>query len=415
MRGKLGVVFPIAFIVIAVGGTTALMLGGDDGSDGDGLVPASPANPHPAAGSFVPDDTEIADCGDDFACLEQAFGNLVYEDGPEQAFRVFDRESAAEGPVQADCHRIAHYMGAAALVRYEGSVGEAFLRGSASCASGYYHGILERAFQGVSAEERSQVAGELCNDVRDQGNFLTFQCVHGLGHGLMITTGYDLPSALSTCGDLQTNWDRDSCRGGVFMENVATAAGSPIQVTGEPRWLRDDDLLYPCNDDELVPGPSKDQCYGMSTSRVLQANGYDFRDAARWCRRAEPAWVVTCFQSLGRDSSGSTTYDPADTVGNCRDAGDYFDVCLWGAARDFVNRYAGGPESADVCVAAPGELRELCFTGIGAALAATFDTPGEQADACARTSERYESACLEGTEHPDWAVDPPRPAPGGSA
>ena len=405
-------VLPVVLIVITVGGTTLLMLLGGNSSGSGVPVPASVVNPHPAAGSFVPDDTQIADCADDTGCLEQAFGNLAYDDGPQAAFRVFDRESASDGPVQADCHRIAHYMGAAALARDDGNVGEAFSQGSSSCWSGYYHGILERAFADVPAEDRSEVARRLCAEIRDQGTFLTFQCMHGLGHGLMITTGYDLPSALSVCGDLETNWDRDSCRGGVFMENIATAAGSPIQVTGKPQWLSDDDLLYPCDDDRLVVRASKDQCYIMATSRILQANGYDFRGAAGWCLKAERRWVGTCFQSLGRDSSGASTYDPEATVRHCRAAAGYLDLCLWGAARDYTARYAGGPQAGGLCRAVPANLRRHCFTGIGTALVTTFDEPARRAAACGAISGRFRSACMLGVAHGDWAANPPRPSPG---
>ena len=196
------------------------------------------------------------------------------------------------------------------------------------------------------------------------------------------------------------------------MENIATAAGSPIQVTGKPQWLRDDDPLFPCDDDELVAHASKDQCYIMATSRVLQANGYDFRGAAKWCLKAERRWVATCFQSLGRDSSGASTYDPAQTVRHCRAAAGYFDVCVWGAARDYTARYAGGAQAGGLCRAVPANLREHCLTGIGTALVTTFDEPARRAAACRAIGGRLRSACMLGVAHPGWAPHPPRPSRG---
>ncbi len=405
-------VLPAVLIVITVGATTLLMLLGGNSSGSGVPVPASVVNPHPAAGTFVPDATQIADCEDDTACLEQAFGNLAYDEGPQAAFRVFDRESAKDGPVQADCHRIAHYMGAAALARDDGNVGEAFSQGSSSCWSGYYHGILERAFQDVPAEDRSQVARRLCAEIRDQGTFLTFQCIHGLGHGLMITTGYDLPTALSVCGDLETNWDRDSCRGGVFMENIATAAGSPIQVTGKPQWLRDDDPLFPCDDDELVARASKDQCYIMATSRVLQANGYDFRGAAKWCLKAERRWVGTCFQSLGRDSSGSEQLRPgADRPPLPRRCGVLRRLRVGrrsrlhgplrrrGAGRRPVQ---GRPREAPRAL--PHRDRHGARDHVRRARATGRRVQGDR--------RPVRSACMLGVAHPGWAPHPPRPSRG---
>ncbi len=73
-------------------------------------------------------------------------------------------------------------------------------------------------------------------------DFIAYQCVHGLGHGLMIYTGYDLPLALATCDKLATSWDQTSCTGGVFMENLQTSYGTTSQ------WLKDDNPLVPVHD-----------------------------------------------------------------------------------------------------------------------------------------------------------------------
>ena len=37
---------------------------------------------HPVAGNFVPDGTKLADCRGDPRCLQQAFGNISYANGP---------------------------------------------------------------------------------------------------------------------------------------------------------------------------------------------------------------------------------------------------------------------------------------------------------------------------------------------
>ena len=105
------------------------------------------------AAQFTPDDTKLSSCQGQFSCLEQAFGNLSYEKGPKVALAEFDKEIAADPEIERNCHRIAHMIGAAALVRYDGRVGKAFAEGSASCWSGYYHGILERAYKDVGSDE----------------------------------------------------------------------------------------------------------------------------------------------------------------------------------------------------------------------------------------------------------------------
>src|SRR5438093_11100875 len=105
---------------------------------------------HPIAGNFVPDKTQIADCGADPACLQQAFGNLAYFNGPKFALRLFDERQKSDKVVAIVCHRIAHAIGSASLAHFHGDVTKAYSHGTARCASGYYHGIHERAYVHVS-------------------------------------------------------------------------------------------------------------------------------------------------------------------------------------------------------------------------------------------------------------------------
>src|SRR5919201_3145798 len=118
---------------------------------------------HPIAGRFVPDGTKLEDCDADPRCLEQGFGNLAYTEGPKPALVLFNRRRVTDKTVAADCHRIAHIIGSASLAYFKGNVAQAYAHGSASCASGYYHGILERAFKHVSTtRELIRVARTLC-------------------------------------------------------------------------------------------------------------------------------------------------------------------------------------------------------------------------------------------------------------
>ena len=91
----------------------------------------------------------------------------------------------------------------------------------------------------------------------------------------------------------------------------------PMQLA-PTKWLKDKDLLYPC---DTVKRKDKLYCYLMVTSRILPAVDYDFRRTAKWCRRAEKAWIATCFQSFGRDASGNSVQNPGKIVQLCRLAG----------------------------------------------------------------------------------------------
>ena len=134
---------------------------------------------------------------------------------------------------------------------------------------------------------------------------------------------------------------------------------------GTSRYLRKSDPIYPCN---AVAERHKVYCYLMVTSRILSLDGYNWHKTADWCRRSEKGWVATCFQSYGRDASGFSQYQPQRTVRLCLEAGNDAGECLYGAARDYGNNYAGGVEAARLCNLAPARPRGRCFEGIGTIL-----------------------------------------------
>lgn len=344
---------------------------------------------HPLAGNFVPDATVVEECDGRHSCLEQAFGNIAYRLGPKRTLAMFEARIRADQVVQRDCHRIAHTIGSAVFARNDGNVARTFAAGSSVCASGYYHGILERAFVGTSSTAAlAKKARTLCLDptIRRRG-FLDYQCRHGLGHGFMIQTGYDLPTALSLCGSLGTGWDEVTCTSGAFMENVSNRFGF------RSRWLREDDPLYPCNSLERR---HKRSCYVRATTRILELNQYDFADTARRCASAGPAWARYCFRGYGRDAVVDARYESIRRVlALCRLAGTGRGACYYGAARTFGDGegLAGARRAAAFCARAPGVYRGECRAGLGIVLGLLYSTDAGRREACARLAPQHAAAC----------------------
>jgi hypothetical protein len=283
---------------------------------------------------------------------------------------------ATDKTVNVDCHRIAHMIGSASLARFHGNVAVAFSRGSASCASGYYHGILERAFAHVHSERGMiRAARVLCRGagVRRRG-FLDYQCTHGLGHGLMIQSGFDVPLSLSICARLATRWDDVTCSGGVFMENGSTVYGM------RSRWLKDDDPLYPCG---VVRLRDRASCYLRVTTQMLRVNGYDWVKAANECRRVDAKWRRFCFRSYGRDAVEHTGEGDRAILRLCRLVGSAEGECLYSAARTIANRQAKTDGAARLCRLAPPRERSSCFAGVGVVVGLLQATDQARAQACA--------------------------------
>jgi mono/diheme cytochrome c family protein len=343
------------------------------------------------AAAFKPDDTKVEDCSaEDFHCYEQGFANIAYNDGPKAALDKFDQDIKTPGPIERDCHRIAHAIGAGALSHYDGNVGQAFVAGRPSCTSGYYHGILERAFLGVDQSQLGAAARKFCSskEVR-QSDFIAYQCVHGLGHGLMIYTGYDLPVSLKTCDKLANSWDATGCTGGVFMENYQSSYG----VTS--RWLKKKDLIYPCNS---VAEKYKYFCYDLVTARILPKVNWNWKKASAWCRKSEKDWVRICFQSMGRDASGFTRLDPVAILKICQNGKDMATECIYAAGKDMAYTDVSPRRAKVLCNTAPAKTRDYCWHGIGEILGSLDRDPAKRKTRCdeATQDERFLRACYGG-------------------
>jgi hypothetical protein len=290
--------------------------------------------------------------------------------------------------VAADCHRIAHTIGSAALAHFKGNVAKTYSHGSPSCASGYYHGILERAFANVVSERGLiRVARSLCRGagVRRMG-FLDYQCVHGLGHGLMIQTGYDLPTALSVCKGLQTRWDETSCTGGVFMENGSTVYGLRSQ------WLKSDDPLYPC---QRVGLRNRASCYLRVTTQILRANHFNWPRTASRCGALGHDWTRYCFRSYGRDAVNYTGGKAQPTLRLCRLTDTGQGDCLYGAARSLADRDAKTDGAVAFCRRTAPPYQADCFAGVGVVIGLLEATNKERVEACRNVSVLYARECAE--------------------
>ena len=350
------------------------------------------SNTMPAPTGFKPNRVLLASCKTgESACYLQAFGNLAYHEGPKKALALLRQKIATDPPIESNCHPIAHTIGAGALLRYHGNVGKAFGEGDPTCGSGYYHGLLQWKLAGVRPNKVASVARTVCSERSIRANaYDYYQCVHGLGHGLMLYTRYDLPDALDLCHQLATSYDSVSCTGGVFMENQQSSYGI------QSKYLKKDDLLYPC---DVVKNQDKLYCYLLVTSYILPQVGYDWKKAADWCRKSDANYVQYCFQSYGRDASGSAREDPDGIIQNCSYAGSGERECIFGAVRDILNNNPSDIRSKELCTKVDSQFRAYCTYGIGSIVGTYYSTAAQQRAACMKFSPAGPgllSECLSG-------------------
>jgi hypothetical protein len=319
----------------------------------------------PQVGESAGNKTAVAkwsvDCAgamaNDFKCYQTHYQKMVASNGVAAA--VADMKDAYEKSsfVKGNCHQLVHVVGRAAGDRYV-DVSKAYAEGDNFCWSGYYHGVMESVIGKIGYQNIKAQLNTICAGIsaEQKYSFYHYNCVHGLGHGVMAVTNGELFDALTTCDALVDSWERESCFGGVFMENIM----NEINPDHKTKYLKNDDLMYPC---DAVQNQYKQQCFLMQTSHALQATGYDFDKVFGLCDKVEQGFRATCYQSLGRDASGNTISDAIRTRDICMKGRDHAakDNCIIGAVKDFVAYFHSNEQGEKLCNTLDASLRESCL------------------------------------------------------
>lgn len=291
-------------------------------------------------------------------CLEKTYQTYTEEHGVPAAFVKLKAAYKTDPAVRAFCHPLAHDIGRTAA-DMTGNVDAAYANGDNFCWSGYYHGVMESIVRHIGAANLPKALPTICASIKAQKpySFYHYNCVHGLGHGVMDVTGSDLYKSLSMCDLLTDSWEQQSCYGGVFMENEMDEVNADHSTV----YLKAGQPMYPCT---AVADKYKGQCYLMQTSHALRAANEDFSAVFAECSGIEPAYVDTCYQSLGRDASGNNSSTIEPTVADCM-LGTTLDAqqnCIIGAVKDFISYYHSDTQANALCTALEAPLQATCQT-----------------------------------------------------
>ena len=366
-------------------------------------------------------------------CYEARLLDELAAAGTGAALDMLESLAVADRAVRAESHVLTHAIGINAY-----SPGDSFTDAFEECTevfqSGCYHGVVQAYFIATGEPDAEKVAAICAPYEADPADrWLLFQCLHGLGHGLTMYYGHHLLMALDGCDLLTTDWNRNSCYGGAFMENVVNAvaphhpaaalvsagtgsedgtgegAEAPDHGAGahdhgvmamaadiEPfEPLRADDPHYPCS---ILDVKYLTSCYLMQTSAMLWHNDWDIADAASSCLDAPEGWRDDCFMSLGRDISGRTLQDEDDARRECRKSPEEYRVwCYVGVVRNFVDVTATTDAGFSFCRALEDSAKPRCHQAMGEALYSLYADEAGRREACeASETEDLALACRRG-------------------
>lgn len=367
------------------------------------------------------------------SCRESAMVGIAEARGIATAMDVVARLDADDG----EGHALTHMIGIRGF-RGVDVVGESFAECIPIHQSGCYHGVIQAYFGALRQDGQHRTLGTeeldgLCDPYRgpDGNRWLLFQCLHGLGHGVMLVHDNHLPNALERCDLLSAQWDRDVCYGGAFMENVMTVAaphhahvgqatdGAPATpahdehdehaghlnhghehhseaASGEFPAIDPDDLHYPCS--ALHPRYQL-ACYDMQTSTMLHLLEGDIAATAAACRRApEPILRAICHRSLGRDINAIAYGVHQESAALCALAApEDRPSCHVGVVKNVIDVTADAGSGLDYCALVPdGPEAEACHRAIGEQTVMLMPDPADRVRFCEAIDSAGRDTCLEG-------------------
>jgi hypothetical protein len=349
------------------------------------------------------------------ACYEGMIMPLIRTRGVKVAMGTLHRIGDNDAAVRANSHVYAHGVGITAG-KMGGNMSETFASCTEIYQSGCYHGVIQAYFETVSSVDSSSV-NALCHAYAVAGGdrWLRFQCVHGMGHGLTMYYGHDMPRALQACDLLADSWDRESCFGGAFMENVVNATnphhpasalhndhhadGMAGMDMGHSSFkaLDPDDKQYPCS---IVGARYQTACYIMQSSVMLKYEHGDIAATARDCEQAPGRMKYFCHQSLGRDISALSRGDHREAIRMCSLANEeYQPWCHVGVVKDFVFLAAKADDGISYCRDVAGSRNKAaCYEAVGQQIATLRNDTAERMRLCVPSEPQYQANCLFGAQ-----------------
>lgn len=355
-------------------------------------------------------------------CYADVLLGLVREGRIRLAMGVLGRLQEADPEVPRRGHDLSHVVGINAWQPGK-PLGPVYAQCTELFQSGCYHGVIQ-AYFAWSGIDSATVAGvcDAAPEIRDSP-WLRFQCVHGVGHGLVQTRKLDLPRALQGCDQLHGWFDQESCYGGAFMEFILGSRGQDHHPAAGPepeheahghgtasdsappfRHRDPNDPLYPCT---AVGERYQRACYELQAGIIYEFTRGDLAGLSRACDGAPVGFRPSCYQGIGTYITGLTTRDASRTVEICRMGHpDYREWCFVGVVKNFVDVTSRAEDGLDYCRRLEeGSLRTRCYVAVGEQVHLLHQTTADRERACSGAEPAYVAACRYGAR-----LTPDRPA-----
>lgn len=288
--------------------------------------------------------------------VKKEFLNLVDKKDPKEALADLRERTKVDNALLRSCHSISHEIGREAYKKY-GSFGQAMKYQDEICNSGYFHGIIEAHFsksKNIFADMRT-----VC-DAYPIGKYLSWECFHGVGHGLMFYSYNDLSKSLELCETYSGSFAESVCADGVFMENFNTD-----EKLHKSEFVKENDPFYPCKEKSTK---HKNSCYLYAPTYYLSINKNYYFDALAWCDGAESNYIDDCVKGVGSQALKNNIKTPKFVEEICMSGQRSKTMwCIEGMVGLSVNHYGSIDPALQMCEVLEEENKQTCFESVKSA------------------------------------------------
>lgn len=350
-------------------------------------------------------ESAMRDCPDaSVSCLTKEILSATQISGPTAGTALLEALQKQGGiPPSEDDHQISHKIGRK-TAEVLGMTGEAFVSCPTSYNYGCQHGFFEYALG--RSESPKNAAESICESlVNTHSEKYIFYCYHGVGHGVLMATAYDLDKGIATCDSFGTARGRDGCWQGLFMENVNAA------MRGEARTgvFSAEDPLAPCNG---LEEQYRHECFINHAGWLMNSFGNDVAKGTRACLKApDPNSEHACVESVGlmvtnpswqiNLAQGMTGTNEEIAWALCtKFPAEHVGTCVVGGVDNIMNFDELKTDRAvRFCSLVEPELRSTCAERIGLSLKQQTTADEAVVAGCVALPEEMRTNCLRGAGH----------------
>lgn len=201
--------------------------------------------------------------------LTKFFTHIAEEKNTDYAYNVLEQ---AQLPPLTDVHVLAHFIGDVHYKTYGA-------KGIASCTEKFHYGCSHSIVVGLFTDKGESALEEIATVCQNApgGVAAYLQCFHGLGHGILVYTGYDVARTAKICqatdADDTEPYESAECIGGAIMEIVGGGFHDKTTWTQQKGvYLNTEAPLALCLSDK-IPEKAKRTCFSYVTPFLAESAG----------------------------------------------------------------------------------------------------------------------------------------------